>query len=60
MAELKRCAELLGILWSDDDSGCMAYTNNLSIDDFKTYRVNGDLILVEEEEVSNTNNMEEE
>jgi len=48
MNALKILAESLDILWADDDSGQMAYTNNLDINDFKTYRVNGQLELTEE------------
>ena len=45
MQQLKDLAESLDILWAIDDSGCMAYTKGLTIEDFKTYRVNGDLEL---------------
>ena len=48
MGALKVFAESLDILWADDDSGQMAFTNNLDINDFKTYRVNGQLELTEE------------
>jgi|GEM_PF-1082127 len=48
MDALKVLAESLDILWADDDSGEMAFTNGLDIDDFKTYRVNGNLELTEE------------
>jgi hypothetical protein len=51
MSELKDQAESLEILWANDDSGCMAYTNNLTIEDFQTYRVNGDLELMEMKEL---------
>ena len=50
MTLLKNKAEELGITWLSDD-GYMAYTNGLDIDDFKTYRVNGNLELMPEEEV---------
>jgi len=51
MSALKDLAESLGILWAEDDSGQMAYTNNLDISDFQTYRVNGQLELTEETEM---------
>lgn len=51
MIALKTKAEALGIItWLSDD-GDMAYTNGLTINDFKTFRINGDLILTPEEEV---------
>jgi len=50
MALLKTEAESLGITWLSDDGG-IAYTNGLNIDDFKTYRVNGNLELMPEQEV---------
>lgn len=40
--------ESLGIIIQDD--GSLAYTNGLTIDDFKTYRVNSNLELMSEEE----------
>jgi len=49
MDELQSEAEALGITWLSD-TGDMAYTNGLTIDDFKTYRVNGDLELTPEKE----------
>jgi len=49
MDALKTEAEALGIIWLGD--GEMAYTKGLTIEDFKTYRVNGDLELMPEEEV---------
>jgi hypothetical protein len=49
MDELKAEAEGLGITWLSDN-GDMAYTNGLTIEDFKTYRVNGDLELTPEKE----------
>jgi hypothetical protein len=49
MEALKTEAEDLLILWLSDD-GDMAYTNGLSIDDFQTYRVNGNLELTPEKE----------
>jgi hypothetical protein len=49
MADLRDTAEALGITWLTDD-GDMAYTNGLTIADFKTYRVNGDLDLTPEKE----------
>lgn len=48
MVELKDLAESIGIIYADDNSGQMAYTNGLDINDFKTYRVNGQLELTEE------------
>jgi hypothetical protein len=48
MPQLKTLAESFDILWADDDSGCMAYTNGLDINDFKTYRVNSNLELMPE------------
>ena len=49
MPALKIAAESLGITWLSDD-GDMAYTGGMTIDDFKTYRVNGNLELMPEEE----------
>jgi len=49
MSKLKALAESLDILWATDDLGCMAYTKGLTIEDFKTYRVSGDLELMPEE-----------
>ena len=48
MVALKTAAENLNIIWLSDD-GDMAVTNGLTIEDFKTYRVNGNLELTEEE-----------
>ena len=48
MAVLKNLAEGLGITWLSDE-GDMAYTGGLTIDDFKTCRVNGELNLIPEE-----------
>lgn len=50
MQELKEKAESLGIVWLSDD-GDMAYTKGLQIDDFMTYRVNGELELVTIEQI---------
>jgi len=50
MAALKSAAQAIGITWLSDD-GDMAYTNGLTIDDFKTYRVSGNLELMPEGEV---------
>ena len=47
---LKEQAATSDITWLTDD-GLMAYTNSLTIDDFKTYRVNGNLELTTEQEV---------
>ena len=49
MDDLEAAAEELGIIWLGD--GDMAYTNGLTIEDFKTYRVNGDVELTPEKEV---------
>jgi hypothetical protein len=49
MATLRTAAEALSILWLPDD-GDIAYTDGLSIDDFQTYRVNGNLELMPEKE----------
>ncbi len=49
MAQLRTQAEALGITWLSD-SGDMAYTGGRTIDEFKTFRVNGDLDLTPEEE----------
>lgn len=49
MALLRKTAEELGITWISD-AGDMAYTNGLTIDDFLTFRVNGSLKLMPEEE----------
>jgi hypothetical protein len=49
MAELQAEAEALGITWLSDN-GEMACTNGLTIDDFKTYRVNGEIELTPEKE----------
>jgi len=48
--KLRKAAEKLGITWLADD-GSMAYTAGLTIDDFKTYRVDGALQLTPEKEV---------
>mgnify|MGYP001168788868 CR=1 FL=1 len=45
--ELQAEAEALGITWLSGD-GDMAFTNGLTIEDFKTYRVNGAVELTEE------------
>ena len=50
MEVLKAEAEGLSILWLSDD-GDMAYTDGLSIDDFQTYHVNGNLELTPEGKV---------
>ena len=50
MDELQSEAEALGITWLSDN-GDMAFTNGLTIEDFKTYRVNGDVELTPEKEV---------
>lgn len=50
MDSLAGAAALMGITWLSND-GDMAYTNGLTIDDFKTYRVNGNLELTPEKEV---------
>lgn len=47
MPALKATAEGLGVTWLTDD-GDMAYTNGLTIDEFKTYQVNGNLELMPE------------
>ena len=49
MMQLEIDAETLGIEWLG--AGDFAYTNGLDIDDFKTYRVNGNLELMPEQEV---------
>ena len=49
MDELRSDAEALGITWLSDN-GDMAFTNGLTIEDFQTYRVNGDLELMPEQE----------
>lgn len=49
MEALKSAAQDAGIVWLSD-AGDMAYTNGLTINDFKTYRVNGNLELMPEEE----------
>lgn len=49
MVTLKKTAEELGIIWISD-TGEMAYTNDLKIEDFLTFRVNGNLELMPEEE----------
>jgi hypothetical protein len=46
VSKLEIEAEKLNILW--DGNVSFAYTNGLVIDDFKTYRVGGDLILLPE------------
>ena len=48
MDKLLEEAANLGITLQQD--GSLAYTNGLTIDDFKTYRVQADLTLAEEEE----------
>lgn len=50
MEQLRTAAEGMGIIWLSDD-GEMAYANGLTIEDFQTYRVNGDLELAPEREV---------
>lgn len=50
MAQIRTAAEGMGITWLSDE-GEMAYTNGLTIEDFKTYRVNGVLELTPEGEV---------
>lgn len=50
MDELQAEAEALGITWLSD-IGEMAYINGLTIEDFKTYRVNGEIELTPEKEV---------
>lgn len=50
MTALKTGADILGIAWLSDD-GDMAYTNGRTINDFLTFRVNGRLELMPEEEV---------
>ena len=49
MGALTAAAANLGITVLED--GSFAYTNGLTIDDFKTYRVNGSLELMPDEEV---------
>ena len=49
MEALQEAAEVLDITWLSDD-GDMAYTNGLAINDFKTFRVNGNLELMPEGE----------
>jgi len=49
MAALKTNAEDMGFLWLSND-GDLAYIKGLTIDEFKTYRVNGDLELTPEKE----------
>ena len=46
-AALKTKATALGFLWLSGN-GDVAYTNGLTIDDFKTFRVNGELELTPE------------
>lgn len=46
---LRAECERLGFLWLSDD-GDIAYTGGLSIDDFQTYRVNGNLEWMPEKE----------
>lgn len=49
MTTLRSEAEAIGITWLDDN-GSMTYTNGLDIEDFQTYRVNGNLELMPAEE----------
>ena len=49
MEALQKETESLGIAWQSDD-GDMAYTKGLTVDDFKTFRVNGALELTPEKE----------
>jgi len=49
MPALKAFAEALKITWLSDD-GDIAYTNGRTIKTFKTFRVNGNLELMPEEE----------
>lgn len=48
--KLKAAAKKIGFLCLNDE-GDLAYTDGLSIDDFQTYRVNGELELTPEKEV---------
>ena len=43
---VQECADL-GITIQAD--GSLAYTNGMTLEDFKTYRVNGDLTMIEQE-----------
>lgn len=49
MEALLAMTEELAIIWLSDD-GDMAYTNGLTIADFQTFRVNGNLELTPEKE----------
>ncbi len=48
--EGKKLTEAAGLGITVRADGSLAYTNGLTIDDFKTYRVQADLTLAEEEE----------
>ena len=48
--ESKKLTEAAGLGITVRADGSLAYTNGLTIDDFKTYRVQADLTLAEEEE----------
>ena len=48
--ESKKLAEAASLGITVQADGSLAYTNGLTIDDFKTYRVQADLTLAEEEE----------
>lgn len=48
MSVLRKAAESAGFLWLSDE-GDLAYARGLSIEDFQTYRVNGNLELTPEE-----------
>lgn len=49
MAHLRIQADALGLAWLNDN-GELAYTKGLTISDFQTFRVNGDLELTPERE----------
>ena len=53
LVSLRTLAESIGIIVYDENINVvnLAYTNNLTIDDFKTYRVNGQLELTEEKKI---------
>jgi hypothetical protein len=56
--QLRKAAKLIGFTWTDvkcPHSGHLEFTNELTIKDFQTFRVNGDLKLVEEVRLNKIN-----
>ena len=56
--QLRKAAKSIGFTWTDvkcSHSGHLEFTNELTIKDFQTFRVNGDLKLVEEVRLNKIN-----